>query len=249
MCANESVGMAYFNLNGAIIKSNCCFEKLVGLSTENSNSGQFKNLFQFSFDSDSATNMFWYKVLDGLPQATEVKIPENGTFKKLKVFLTSVTDPHSIVTGIVGFFSSKDNQFDHSFFNTELHEQHDPYKDFGWKKDRSKRILVIQDAEGLHEHLKSTINKLGFEFVATGTSFSDALDKCRIIKPEWVFLDYQLASGEDGIELAKALKGIGVESIVFTSVLFEDLKFSTQINEILKPQNMKKLEDFLLNRE
>jgi|GEM_PF-1320495 len=250
VCDNEGLGIAYFNLNGAIIESNRYFENFIGSEdSEIAKGNHFKNLFQFSFESESATNMFWYKVLDGLPQATEVKIVFNGCVNKLQVFLTSVTDPQSFVTGIVGFFARVGNQQNIEQWLEQGKQTHNPFHDFGWRREKSKKILVVKDFAGLNESLKSALSLLDFQFVASAGSCVEAVDKCSIIKPDVVFLDYQIISGEDGIELASFLKKTGVESIFFTSILFEDLQLPTSKSDLLKPKHVKKLENFLLNRE
>lgn len=246
---SAGVGIAYFDLQGAVIKSNKEFQTLISAENSINNSHNFRNLFQFSFENESATNMFWYKVLDGLPQSTEVRVPHKGITRRLKVFLTSVTDSQAFVSGIIGFFSQSDSIFSSIDFQESEKLIHDPYADFGWKEGRSKKIIIAADLNGYAEVLKEALHTIGYEFIAISNSVSDMVDKCSIINPDWVFVDYLLKNGQDGIELAKTLKNSGVESIVFTSVLFEDVGISTLYLKNLKTEELKRLDAFLMNSE
>jgi CheY-like chemotaxis protein len=193
--------------------------------------------------------MFWYKVLDGLPQSTEVRIPHRGNARKLKVFLTSVTDSQSFVSGIVGFFSQSDSIFSSTGFQQIEKSKHDPFADFGWKRERSKKILIAADSCGNAQVLKAALHAIGYEFIAIANSSCEMIDKYSIINPNWVFVDYILKNGDDGIELARTLKNEGAVSIVFTSVLFEEIGVSVANSGHLKAEELKKLDTYLLNSE
>ena len=65
------------------------------------------------------------------------------------------------------------------------------------------KILVVEDEEFLRETIVEYLNMKGFENILTSSRGEDAIEHIEKEKPDFVFLDIQLADDVNGIEVLK----------------------------------------------
>lgn len=77
---------------------------------------------------------------------------------------------------------------------------------------KAKKILVVDDEQGILDFFKKALGKEGYE-VITCLNGIEALEKVRKEKPDLVILDVKMP-GIDGIETLKRIKWLNKKAIV-----------------------------------
>jgi len=102
------------------------------------------------------------------------------------------------------------------------------------------KILIVENEPLIALDVKMSLEKLGYDVIASVASYQDALAKAYELKPDLALMDINLDGNKDGIEAAKALKAHYNIPVVFLTSLreFETIhraKESDPFGYIIKP--------------
>jgi len=102
------------------------------------------------------------------------------------------------------------------------------------------KVLVVENEPLIALDVKMSLEKLGYEVIASVASYQDALAKAYELKPDLALMDINLDGNKDGIQAAKALKDHYNIPVVFLTSLreFETIhraKESDPFGYIIKP--------------
>lgn len=102
------------------------------------------------------------------------------------------------------------------------------------------KVLVVENEPLIALDVKMSLEKLGYEVIASVGSYQDALSKAYEMKPDLALMDINLDGNKDGIQAAKALKDHYNIPVVFLTSLreFETIhraKESDPFGYIIKP--------------
>ena len=102
------------------------------------------------------------------------------------------------------------------------------------------KVLVVENEPLIALDVKMSLEKLGYEVIASVASYQDALTKAYEMKPDVCLMDINLDGNKDGIQAAKALKAHYNIPVVFLTSLreFETIhraKESDPFGYIIKP--------------
>jgi len=84
------------------------------------------------------------------------------------------------------------------------------------------RILVVEDEEFARETLIDYLNIKGFTNISTATRGKEALEKIGQEKPDFVFLDIQLADNTDGMEVLRQSRGLSPQTKCIMMSAYQD---------------------------
>jgi CheY-like chemotaxis protein len=87
---------------------------------------------------------------------------------------------------------------------------------FGKRKRVVKRILIVEDEPLTAFDNENILGDAGYEIVATIDDFDDALEIIAREPIDLVLSDIRLRSQRNGIELARAAKGLGIPTLFAT---------------------------------
>ena len=91
-----------------------------------------------------------------------------------------------------------------------------PMQDSG--RSGQMRILIVEDEPLLAALVCDVLTDAGHEVVGIASTFRSAYAQAERVRPDLALVDIQLAAGDDGIEVARALRaGLGVRSILVSS--------------------------------
>lgn len=102
------------------------------------------------------------------------------------------------------------------------------------------KILIVEDDEVTSANLKISLEKLGFEVVATSDNATQARSKIKIYNPDIIFVDISLQDSMDGIELARYINEHQKRPFVFLTAhsdahIIEAAKVTEPYGYIIKP--------------
>ncbi|UYZ63731.1 LytR/AlgR family response regulator transcription factor [Hymenobacter weizhouensis] len=83
----------------------------------------------------------------------------------------------------------------------------------------ARRILIVEDEVIIAQHLRSLLQRLGYEVVAHATRASQALELLRQHQPDLLLIDVMLRGELDGIDLAGRLRAEHAVPFVFVTSL------------------------------
>lgn len=78
------------------------------------------------------------------------------------------------------------------------------------------KILIIEDEFLIAEGVSLTLQSAGHEVTGIAEDLSTALALARQEKPDMAFVDIKLANGSNGLDVARALKAMGVACVFAT---------------------------------
>jgi len=102
------------------------------------------------------------------------------------------------------------------------------------------KVLIVENEPLIALDVKMSLEKLGYEVMATVASYQDALSKAYELKPDVALMDINLDGNKDGIQAAKALKAHYNIPVIFLTSLREletinRAKESDPFGYIIKP--------------
>lgn len=112
------------------------------------------------------------------------------------------------------------------------------------------RVMIVDDSKFMRLHISKQIQELGYTVVAEAGCSFEALELCRIFKPDVVTMDINMPKVqgvENGTEAIKLLKEINpdIKIIMVTASADQDVILETihsgACGYILKPINIDKL--------
>lgn len=74
------------------------------------------------------------------------------------------------------------------------------------KFDKNKKVLVVDDCDPVRASIKSMLQKIGFDHIATVTDANAAIVNCTEVQYDFILTDFNLGEGKDGYQLFEALK-------------------------------------------
>ncbi|MBK1842800.1 response regulator [Azospirillum sp. YIM B02556] len=78
------------------------------------------------------------------------------------------------------------------------------------------KILIIEDEYLIAEGVSLTLQSAGHEVTGIAEDLSSALALAGQERPDMAFVDIKLANGSSGLDVARALKGMGVTCVFAT---------------------------------
>lgn len=71
---------------------------------------------------------------------------------------------------------------------------------------KNKKVLVVDDCDPVRASIKSMLQKIGFDHIATVSDANAAIANCTEIQYDFILSDFNLGEGKDGYQLFEALK-------------------------------------------
>lgn len=71
---------------------------------------------------------------------------------------------------------------------------------------KNKKVLVVDDCDPVRASIKSMLQKIGFDHIATVTDANAAIANCTEVQYDFILSDFNLGEGKDGYQLFEALK-------------------------------------------
>ena len=89
----------------------------------------------------------------------------------------------------------------------------------------AKKVVIADDDLGWLEVLRTDLSLEGHEVVASCTSGEEALEACRVHRPNALVVDERMPPGLNGIEVARRVRDFdpGITVVIFTNYDEEDL--------------------------
>ncbi|HNY32543.1 MAG TPA: response regulator transcription factor [Fibrobacteria bacterium] len=85
--------------------------------------------------------------------------------------------------------------------------------------DRNPTIVVADDEPHIRMMMKVVLARGGFDVVGEASNGREAIEKCRLLRPDLVLLDINMPIQNGDEALAEILKDLpGIAAIMFTSV-------------------------------
>lgn len=115
-----------------------------------------------------------------------------------------------------------------------------------------KKVLIVEDELVIATVLKLQLQHAGYE-VANVTTEEAAISKTQEFKPDYIVMDIFLKNRGNGIEAAKAIRGMHIETpIIFTTgnsyeSTREKLTGISNYNLLIKPVDFDQLEPLLVD--
>ena len=89
----------------------------------------------------------------------------------------------------------------------------------------AKRVVIADDDLGWLEVLRTDLSLEGHQVVATCTSGEEALEACRVHRPNALIVDEKMPPGINGVEVARRVRDAdpGITVVIFTNYDEEEL--------------------------
>ena len=79
------------------------------------------------------------------------------------------------------------------------------------------RILIVEDEPLIASLVADVLTDGGHEVAGVASNFRSACERAERARPDLALVDIQLAGGDSGIDVARALSALGVASILVSS--------------------------------
>ena len=112
-----------------------------------------------------------------------------------------------------------------------------------------KKILIVEDEVVISEHLKRIILNLGYEALEICEDYKETMEVLKTVTPDLAFLDIRMNGIDEGIEVARKLRILGIPFIFITSFSDKDT-LKNAINQqplgyVLKPFSKEDIQEQL----
>ena len=75
---------------------------------------------------------------------------------------------------------------------------------------KHKKVLVVDDCDPVRASIKSMLQKIGFDHIATVSDANAAIANCTEIQYDFILSDFSLGEGKDGYQLFEALRHLSL---------------------------------------
>jgi len=75
---------------------------------------------------------------------------------------------------------------------------------------KHKKVLVVDDCDPVRASIKSMLQKIGFDHIATVSDANAAIANCTEIEYDFILSDFSLGEGKDGYQLFEALRHLSL---------------------------------------
>lgn len=111
---------------------------------------------------------------------------------------------------------------------------------FGKRKQKVKRILIVEDEPLTAFDSESMLSDAGYEVVGTLDSFEDAIEQLGREQVDLILSDVRLRSDQTGIDLARAAKEKGIPTLFVTGHPYPEAA-SVAVGCLMKPYTERQL--------
>lgn len=84
---------------------------------------------------------------------------------------------------------------------------------------RTIRVLIVEDEAIVASDLKMMLRRLGYAPVGVVASAEEAIEQARMLKPDVVLMDVQLAGSMNGVDAASAIRAEQNVAMVYVTAL------------------------------
>jgi CheY-like chemotaxis protein len=95
-------------------------------------------------------------------------------------------------------------------------------------KDRSHRILIVEDEAIIAEDIRLMVEREGFHVSGIATSGPEAIERVKEETPDLIFIDICLKGKQDGVDTAFKIKQMVDVPIVFVTA-FSSKQYSDRV--------------------